>query len=285
VTAGDPPVPEVTLNNGVEIPQLGFGVFLIKPEDTVAAVAAALAVGYRHVDTAQMYRNEREVGQAVREANVPRDEMFITSKLGNRCLSFDDALRGFDQSLDALKIEYIDLYLIHWPLAMIREIPPVWKALERVYSEGRARAIGVSNFHDNHFDQILADCDVVPAVNQIEAHPYLTQTALLQYNAEHGVVTEAWSPLGRGRALEEETIKDIGARYNKTPAQVVLRWHLQRGSVVFPKSVHIHRMRENFELFDFALTGGEMDAIAALNRNERVVERLNPDTFDLIPEP
>ncbi len=275
-------VPNLKLNNGVEIPQLGFGVFLVKPEETVRAVATALEIGYRHIDTAQMYRNEKEVGQAIAESGLPRSEVFVTSKLNNNKLGYDAALVSFDETLAALGIEQIDLFLIHWPLATVRDFVESWKALERIYADGKARAIGVSNFQVAHLDRLFQESDIVPAVNQIEAHPYLTQEALLAFDAEHGIGTEAWSPLGRGAVLEDLVILKIAATHGKSPAQVVLRWHVQRESIIFPKSVTPARVRENFEIFDFELSPEEMTEISALNRDQRVGP--DPDTFAMIPD-
>lgn len=275
-------VPNLRLNNGVEIPQLGFGVFLVKPEETVIAVIAALDIGYRHIDTAQMYRNEKEVGQAIAESGLDRSEVFVTSKLNNNKIGFDAALIAFDGTLDALGIEQIDLFLIHWPLATVRDFVETWKALERIYADGRARAIGVSNFQVVHLERLFEETEIVPAVNQIEAHPYLTQEELLAFNAEHGIATEAWSPLGRGAVLEDPVIVKVAKAHNKSPAQAVLRWHVQRGSIIFPKSVTPTRVRENFEIFDFELSADEMAQVSALNRDQRVGP--DPDTFAMIPE-
>jgi 2,5-diketo-D-gluconate reductase A len=274
-------VPNLILNNGVEIPQLGFGVFLVEPEETRRAVITALEVGYRHIDTAQMYGNEKEVGQAIAEFGLDRSEVFVTSKLNNNKIGFDAALTAVDGSLDALGIEQIDLFLIHWPLATVRDFVETWKAFERIYADGRARAIGVSNFQVAHLERLLGETDIVPAVNQIEAHPYLTQEGLLAFNAEHGIATEAWSPLGRGAVLEDPVIVKIAKEHNKSPAQAVLRWHVQHGNIIFPKSVTPARVRENFEIFDFELSTDEMDQVSGLNRDQRIGP--DPDTFAMIP--
>jgi 2,5-diketo-D-gluconate reductase A len=272
----------VTLNNGVEIPQLGFGVFLVKPEETVEAVTSALEIGYRHIDTAEMYQNEREVGTAIAQSGLKRSEVFLTSKLNNDKIGFDAALFAFGETLAALRIEQIDLFLIHWPLATVRDFVETWKAFERIYAEGRARSIGVSNFHIGHLQRLLDETEITPAVNQIEVHPYLTQEALLAFDAEHGIATEAWSPLGRGAVLSGRVLADLATTYAKTPAQVVLRWHIQRGSIVFPKSVHPGRMRENIDIFDFELSTADMEQISALNQDERI--GFDPETFTGIPD-
>ena len=274
-------VPSVRLNNGVEIPQLGFGVFKIKPEDTVEAVTTALEVGYRHIDTAEMYRNEKEVGEAIAASGIDPSEIFVTSKLNNNKHDFDDALAAFDKTLADLRLDRIDLFLIHWPLPKVGDFVQTWKALERVYSEGRARSIGVSNFQPHHLLRLHQESTVVPAVNQIELHPYLTQDELRAFDAEHGIATEAWSPIAQGGVLEDATITDVADSYGKTSAQIVLRWHIQLGNIVFPKSVKQGRMRENFEIFDFELTDTNMSLISALNKNERTGP--NPDEMNWVP--
>ncbi|MCW2539494.1 MAG: putative oxidoreductase [Frankiales bacterium] len=271
-------VPDVLLNNGVAIPQLGFGVFQIKPADTAAAVAAALQVGYRHIDTAQMYGNEKEVGQALRESGLARSEVFITSKLNNGFHAYDDALSAFDQSLIDLGLERIDLFLIHWPLPKVGDFVETWRALQTVYADGRARAIGVSNFQAHHLRRLHAETEVVPAVNQIEVHPYLTQEPLIAFNTEHQIATEAWSPLAKGSVLDDPTVVQVAKAHDRSPAQVVLRWHLQRGNIVFPKSVTPARMAENFKIFDFELSPAEIGMISALNRDERTGP--DPDAFN-----
>ena len=276
-----PTVPNVTLNNGVEIPQLGFGVFQIKPADTVEAVQAALGIGYRHIDTAEMYGNEREVGEAIARSDLDRSEVFVTSKLNNNNLGFDAALRAFDQTLAALGTDRVDLFLIHWPLPTVRDYVETWKALETLYAEGRARAIGVSNFQPDHLRRVLDETEIVPAVNQIEVHPYLTQEKLLAFDAEHGIVTEAWSPIAQGAVLDDPVVREVADAHGRTPAQVVLRWHVQRGSIVFPKSVNPKRMAENFALFDFELPAADLERLSGLDRGERTGP--DPDTFDYVP--
>jgi 2,5-diketo-D-gluconate reductase A len=262
-------VPNVTLNNGVQIPQLGFGVFKIDPSQTRKATLEAIEVGYRHIDTAEMYGNEREVGQAVRESGLDRGDVFVTSKLNNPFHAHDDAMRAFDGTLKALDIDYVDMFLIHWPLPKVHDFVDTWHAMEQMLASGRVRAIGVSNFQPHHLERILDEADIVPAANQIEVHPYLTQDRLRAFDAEHGIVTEAWSPLARGAVAGDAVISGIAERVGRTPAQVTLRWHVQRGDVVFPKSVTPARIRENFAIFDFELGDDDMAAISALNREER----------------
>ncbi len=274
-------VPMITLNNGVEIPQIGFGVFQIPPEATAAAVTEALGVGYRHIDTAAMYRNEAAVGEAIAHSGIERESVFVTTKLNNNRIGYDAALYGIDRSLDALGFEWVDLYLIHWPLPTVREYVESWHALERIAAEGRARAIGVSNFQPAHLERIITESDTVPAVNQIEVHPYLTQDRLLGVDEGLGIATEAWSPIAQGRVLDDPVITAIAAAHGRTPAQVVLRWHIERGSIVFPKTVSPARMRENFALFDFALTPEEHAEISGCNRDERTGP--DPDVFAFVP--
>jgi 2,5-diketo-D-gluconate reductase A len=272
-------IPDVTLNNGQQIPQLGFGVFLIEPQDTVAAVSTALEAGYRHIDTAEMYGNEHEVGEAIRRSGLERGEIYITSKLNNDAHEPDDARRAFDESLKALGLDYLDLFLIHWPLPTRYDgdFVSTWRTLEEFYREGRARSIGVSNFQPHYLRRLHGESEIIPAVNQIEVNPYLTQDELRGFCAEHQIAVEAWSPLGRGNVLEDPEIATIARRAAKTPAQVVLRWHIQRGDIVFPKSVTASRIRENIDIFDFGLSADEVEAITALNRNERTGP--NPDKF------
>jgi 2,5-diketo-D-gluconate reductase A len=275
-------IPDVTLNDGQRIPQLGFGVFLVRPEDTVTAVGTALEAGYRHIDTAQMYGNESEVGEAIRRSGLDRSQVFVTSKLGNAVHRPDDARRAFDESLKALGFDYLDLFLIHWPLPTRYggDYVSTWETLEESYRDGRVRSIGVSNFQPQHLRRLHSECEIIPAVNQIEVNPYLTQDEVRGFCAEHQIAVEAWSPLGRGQVLDDPTIGSIARRAAKTPAQVVLRWHLQRGDIVFPKSVTPDRIQENIDIFDFGLSAGEVGAISALNRNERTGP--DPDTFDMM---
>jgi 2,5-diketo-D-gluconate reductase A len=271
-------VPSLTLNNGVEIPQLGFGVFLVQPDATVETLSNAIEIGYRHIDTAQGYRNEREVGQAIKGSGIDRSEFFVTSKLANDRLDFDQALSGFDASLEALDLDVLDLFLIHWPLPTLRDYVEAWRAFEKILADGRVRSVGVSNFQIAHLQRILDECEIVPAVNQIESHPYLAQTELVAFDDAHGIATEAWSPLGRGAVLNDEVLVRIGELHAKSAAQVTLRWHIQRGSIIFPKSMSPARMRENFEIFDFELSDDEVRQIDALDRGERVGP--DPDTFE-----
>lgn len=273
-------VPKIKLNNGVEIPQLGFGVFQIEPKDTRAAILEALKVGYRHVDTAEMYGNEAEVAEGLRDSGIDRAEVFVTSKLNNGAHAHDKALEAFDRSLQVMKLEYLDLFLIHWPLPGIGDFVETWKALE-IHRSGRARAIGVSNFQPHHIERLAKEATVVPAVNQIEIHPYFTQDDLRAFDRAHGIATEAWSPVAQGQVLDDPTITGIAGRLNRTPAQVTLRWHIQRGDIVFPKSVTPARIAENFALFDFELTDDDMAAITGLHRNGR--RGPNPDEFNWIP--
>jgi 2,5-diketo-D-gluconate reductase A len=274
-------VPTLTLNNGVEIPQLGFGVFQIKPEDTVKATTSALEIGYRHIDTAQMYGNEREVGQAVRESGIPREDVFVTSKLNNNRLERDDILRAFDQTMTDLGFDYLDLFLIHWPLPAVADYVARWKVMEEIYATGRVKAIGVSNFHPNHLRNLLGATEITPAVNQIEISPFLVQDELRAFDADHEIVTEAWSPIARGKVADDPVIGRIAERLGRSPAQVTLRWHVQRGDVVFPKSVTRSRIEENFAIFDFELDAADMTAISALDRGERTGP--NPDEFNYVP--
>jgi 2,5-diketo-D-gluconate reductase A len=267
-------IPTVTLNNGVEIPQLGFGVFKVPPTETVDVVTEAVAVGFRHFDTAQMYQNEAGVAEALRRSGIDRSEFFVTSKLDNRSIGFDDALAAFESSVEVLG--QIDLYLIHWPIVHGRDFVATWKALETVYAAGRVRAIGVSNFQIDHLLRLFDETEVVPAVNQIEDHPYLVQDELVAFDADRGIATEAWSPLARSKVLSEPLLVEIASRHGKTTAQVVLRWHLQRGSIVIPKTASPERMRENFAVFDFVLSDDELAAISTLGRNERTGP--HPDT-------
>jgi 2,5-diketo-D-gluconate reductase A len=275
-------VPTITLNNGVEIPQLGFGVFQIEPDKTKDATLAALEVGYRHIDTAEMYGNEKEVGEAVRASGIDRGEIFVTSKLNNGFHAYDDALGAFDQSLKDLDIGYLDLFLVHWPLPGVGDYVETWKAMEKMYESGRVKAIGVSNFQPHHLRRIHGETSVTPAVNQIEVHPYFTNDEVRAFNSEHGIATEAWSPIAQGNVLQDETVTRIAGNLGRTPAQVTLRWHIQRGDIVFPKSVTRSRVEENFQLFDFELSGEDMTAITALDRGGR--QGPNPDEFNYIPE-
>jgi diketogulonate reductase-like aldo/keto reductase len=271
-------VPTVTLNNGVEIPQLGFGVFQVPDAETTAAVTAALQAGYRSVDTAAIYGNEAGVGAALAASGLPREELFVTTKLWNADQGYDATLRAFDDSLARLGLDHVDLYLIHWPAPGRDLYRESWKAIERLVADGRVRAAGVSNFQPSHLRRLLDGASLVPAVNQIELHPGLQQAELRALHTELGIVTEAWSPLAQGAVLGDDAITAIAGRHGKSPAQVVLRWHLQLGNVVIPKSVTPARIRENIDVFDFSLSEEEMAAIAALDRDLRTGP--HPDTLD-----
>jgi 2,5-diketo-D-gluconate reductase A len=272
-------VPVLTLHDGVEMPQLGFGVFQIPPEETQEKVEEALAVGYRHVDTAAAYRNEAGVGAAIAAAGVPREEVFVATKLWNSAQGYDSTLQAFEKSIGRLGTDHVDLYLIHWPLPSRDLYLDTWRAFERIKEEGGARSIGVSNFRVEDLERLEAEAEQRPTVNQIELHPRLQQAELRAWHADHDVVTEAWSPLAQGELLEEETIATIAAHHERSPAQVILRWHLQLGNVVIPKSATPERIRENFELFDFALSEDDMAAIERLDSGERTGP--DPGTFDV----
>lgn len=270
-------IPSVSLHDGVKIPQLGFGVFQVPPEDTQEVVEEALASGYRHVDTAGAYGNEAGVGAALAAAGLPRDEVFVTTKLWNTEQGFDSTLAAFEQSLERLDLDRVDLYLIHWPMPTEGRYLDTWRAFERIHGEGRARSIGVSNFRVEDLERLRAEAEMLPTVNQIELHPRLQQAELRAWHAEHGIATEAWSPLAQGELLDDETIAAIAGHHQKTPAQTILRWHLQLGNVVIPKSVTPRRIRENIELFDFELSEDEMATIARLDAGQRTGP--DPATF------
>jgi len=273
----------VLLNNGVEIPQLGFGTFQIPASEARAATLEALRAGYRHIDTAQMYGNEREVAQAVRDSGLPRAEVFVTSKLNNGFHDPKDAHVAFERSLAVMEFDYLDLFLIHWPLPAVGDFLETWNALEAMYESGRVRAVGVSNFQAHHLDRLAAEASTTPAVNQIEIHPYFAQDDLRAYGRAHGIATEAWSPIAQGDVLGDPVVTGIAARIGRTPAQVTLRWHIQRGDIVIPKSVTAARVAENFTIFDFELSADDMAAISALNRPDGR-RGPNPDDFNWIPE-
>jgi 2,5-diketo-D-gluconate reductase A len=279
-------VPTIELNDGTAIPQLGFGVFQIDPGETAEAVTRALEIGYRHIDTAEMYGNEKEVGEGIRAAGLDRDDVYITSKLNNGFHRPDDARRAFEGTLSALGYDSVDLFLIHWPLPTLYDGDYVstWKVLEEFKADGRARSIGVSNFEVAHLERLAAEADVVPAVNQIELHPYFLNEEVRAHGEANGIATEAWSPIAQGDVLDDPVIAAIAERLDRTPAQVVLRWHIQRDSIVFPKSVTPERIRENFELFDFELDAGDMEEIDGLDRGESGRRGPHPDTFAYVPD-
>lgn len=275
-------VPSIALNNGVAMPQLGFGLWQVPNDEATAAVATALEAGYRSIDTAALYYNEEGTGQALAASGIPRDELFITTKLWNSAAekwTHETVLREFDASLARLGLEYVDLYLIHWPRPMRDDYLTIWRAFETLLADGRARAIGVSNFKPPHLRRLLKETAVVPAINQIELHPDFGQAETRAFDDEHGITTEAWSPLGQGKGLlDNPVIGRIAAAYGRTAAQVVLRWHLQLGNVVIPKSVTGSRIRENFDVFDFELDAADMATITGLDNGNRLGS--DPDTFD-----
>jgi len=278
-------VPMIELNDGYTIPQLGFGVFQIPPAETVQAVTTALQVGYRHIDTAEMYGNEREVGEAIRASGLDRADVFVTSKLNNGFHRPDDARRAFAGTLDALGFDHVDLFLIHWPLPTLYDGDYVstWRTLEEFRAQGRARSIGVSNFQIAHLERLAEAAEVVPAVNQIELHPYFRNEAVRAYDEDHEIATEAWSPIAQGGVLADPEIVAIADRLERTPAQVVLRWHIEREIIVFPKSVTPARIRENFALFDFRLGSDDLARIDALDRGEAGRTGPRPETFAYVP--
>jgi len=278
-------IPDIRLNDGRTIPQLGFGVFQVPPEQTRAAVETALRIGYRHIDTAQMYRNEAGVGEAVAASGLDRSEVFITSKLSNAAHLPDDARRAFDGTLKALGTDYVDLFLIHWPLPTRYggDFVQTWRTLEDFYRDGRARSIGVSNFTAKHLGRLRAETEVRPAVNQIEIHPYFTNEQIRAYDRDNEIANEAYSPIAQGEVLTDPTIEAIARQVGKTPAQVVLRWQIQRGEIVFPKSKTEARVRENVEIFDFELDEGAMAMFTDLDRGEKGRTGGNPDTMAWMP--
>jgi 2,5-diketo-D-gluconate reductase A len=278
-------IPDITLNDGRTIPQLGFGVFQVPPAETQKAVETAIEIGYRHIDTAQMYHNEAAVGAAVAGSGIDRAEFFITSKLNNAAHEPDDARRAFDRTLAALGTDYVDLFLIHWPLPTRYggDFVQTWRTLEEFYRSGRSRSIGVSNFTPHHLRRLRAETEIRPAVNQIEIHPYLTNEEIRAYDIDNEIANEAYSPIAQGNVLDDPTIEVIARQVDRTPAQVVLRWHIQRGDIIFPKSQTTDRVRENFALFDFELDAGAMGSITALDRGEKGRTGGNPDTMAWMP--
>jgi 2,5-diketo-D-gluconate reductase A len=268
--------PRLTLNDGHRIPQLGFGVYKIPDADAASAVHAALDAGYRHIDTAALYRNEAGVGDGIRASGVPREDIFVTTKVWNDDHGYDQTLRAFDRSAAKLRIDTVDLYLIHWPAPTQNRYLETWRALETLQADGRVHSIGVSNFEPHHLARLLTEATTVPAINQVELHPWLQQRELQIIDHLHGMLTEAWSPLARGRVIADPTLKAIGAKHGKTAAQVTIRWHLQLGNVVIPKSVTPERIRENADVFDFTLDEDDLAAIDGLNSGERTGS--HPDT-------
>lgn len=273
-------VPPIILNNGVEMPQLGFGVWQVPDDEAEAAVATALEAGYRSIDTAAIYGNEEGTGKAIAASGIAREELFVTTKLWNTDQGYDTTLRAFDASLEKLGLDHVDLYLIHWPLPSKGLAVDTYKAFEKIQADGRAKSIGVSNFLPEHLEQLLAETSVIPAVNQIELHPHLQQHASREFHAEQGIATEAWSPLGQGKGLlEVPAIVAIARKHGRTPAQIVLRWHIQLGNVVIPKSVTPSRIKENIDVFGFELDPEDMAAISALNEDRRLGP--DPASFDV----
>jgi len=271
-------VPKIRLNNGVGIPQLGFGVFQIEPDRTAEAVLTAFEAGYRHIDTAQGYNNEEGVGEAIRRSGLPRREVFVTTKLANNRHGNDEAISALDESLERLGLDHVDLFLIHWPRPAANRYVETWKAFEKIASGGKARAIGVSNFQIPHLERLAEETSTVPAVNQIELHPWLPQTELRAYHQRHGIATEAWSPLAKGgELLADELIVGLAEKYGKSPAQIVLRWHIQLDNIVIPKSVTPSRVRENADIFYFELSDDDMVTISELGNGRRLGP--DPDNF------
>ncbi|MFH9419691.1 aldo/keto reductase [Streptomyces sp. NPDC017529] len=272
-------VPHITLNNGVAMPQLGYGVWQVPDDEAATAVGTALEAGYRSIDTAAIYGNEEGTGKALAASGIARDELFVTTKLWNDEQGYDSTLRAFDTSLAKLGLEYVDLYLIHWPMPAKDTFVDTYRAFEKIYEEGRAKAIGVSNFQPAHLERLLGETSVVPAVDQIELHPQLQQSEARAFHARHNIATEAWSPLGQGKdLLKDATITGLAGKYERTPAQIVLRWHLQLGNVVIPKSVTPSRIKENIDVFGFELDDADMAAIAALDSGTRLGP--DPDAFN-----
>src|SRR3954449_2721883 len=278
-------VPSIELTDGNSIPQHGFGVFQIPPEETAEAVQRALSIGYRHIDTAEMYRNEREVGEGIRAAGIERSDVYVTSKLNNRFHEPDDARRAFDTTLSELASDYVDLFLIHWPLPTLYDgdFVSTWKVLEKFKADGRARSVGVSNFQVDHLQRLLDECDVVPAVNQIELHPYLLNGEVAAFCEENAIAVEAWSPIAQGDVLGDPVLTEIAEQVGRTPAQTVLRWHIQKGYIVFPKSTTPQRIQENFQIFDFELSPEQVARIEELDRGEEGRKGPHPAQFDYVP--
>ncbi len=275
-------VPLIKLNNETQIPQLGFGVFQIPPEDTKQAVLEALEVGYRHIDTAEMYGNEAGVGEAIRESGIDRDDIYVTSKLNN---SYHEpagaAIGAFEETMSALGLEYLDLFLVHWPMPDRGSYVDTWKQMEKLSSDERLRSIGVSNHQPHHLEKLQQECDITPVVDQVEAHPYFTNEAVRQAGAKLGIATEAWSPIAQGKVLDDPVLTEIAEAVGRSTAQVTLRWHIQRGDIIFPKSTKRKRMTENFEIFDFELDDSQVERITGLDKGERIGP--NPDAMNAVP--
>lgn len=271
-------VRSLTLNDGNSIPRMGFGVYQISPADTESAVAGALQAGYRHIDTAALYGNEREVGRAITASGVPRDEVYVVTKLWNSDQGYDSALSAFEASMDRLGLDFLDLYLIHWPLPSRGKFIDTFRALAHLRDQGRIASIGVSNFEPEHLETLIDGTGIVPVVNQIELHPSFTQAKLREVHARLGIATAAWAPLGRGLLLSHPTVTTLAQRYGKTPAQVILRWHLQLGNIAIPKSVHPDRIASNVDVFDFELGESDMAALSSLDDGTRLGP--DPRTFD-----
>ncbi|HLR42422.1 MAG TPA: aldo/keto reductase [Pseudogracilibacillus sp.] len=271
---------QVTLNNGIQMPQLGLGIYQVANDITKEVVTTALDSGYRSIDTAQFYDNEIGVGQAIKHSNIPREELFVTTKVWNSHHGYEKTIEAFEDSLTKLQLDYIDLYLIHWPMPMKGKYVETYQALEKLYKDGRVKAIGVSNFHIEHLETILRECEIKPVLNQVECHPYFQQHALKDFCKKHDIYLEAWSPLSRGAVFDNEVIQTIASKYNKTAAQIILRWHIQENTIVIPKSITPSRIKENMNVFDFALTEEEMKSIYEIDKNERAGRE--PNEMDMI---
>lgn len=277
-------IPSTKLNDGTTIPQLGFGTFMVPAEETAATVGTALEVGYRHIDTAQGYHNEAEVGEAVANSSLARDEVYLTSKLHNRNHERDDVMRSFDETLEKLRVDTLDLFLIHWPLPTQYDgdFVSTWKAILELVEDGRLTSAGVSNFQPDHLERIIGETGVAPVVNQVEAHPYFRNDDARRASHEQAIAVEAWGPLGKGEILDNATIVDLASDLERAPSQVILRWHIQRGDIVFPKTMHRERMEENLAVFDFTLTEAQMSQIDELDRGPEGRMGPDPDTFDRV---
>ena len=282
----DMSVPTISLHDQTTIPQLGFGVFQVPPEETAATVTKAFEVGYRHIDTAQMYENEAGVGEAIASSGIARDDLYVTTKLNNNNHRPDDVKRSFEESLKKLQLDQVDLFLIHWPLPTQYDGDYVstWKAMAELVTDGGARSVGVSNFQPAHLDRIVEETGVVPVVNQIEVHPYFLNDTAREASLRHGTHVEGWSPIAQGKVLDDAVIGEIAEAHGRTPSQVTLRWHVERGDIVFPKSMKVERMQENFEIFDFSLTDDQVPAISALDKGAAGRNGPDPDTFDYMPD-